>query len=73
MASGVKVDEEVRRTYDDIKKKKTYRFLIFYIKDEKIICVEKVGDRSANYNDFLNDLTGAGPDDCRSVSSPKSI
>merc|ERR1712058_57513 len=37
----------------------------FYIKDEKVIQVEKVGERSSNYNDFLQDVTGAGPEDCR--------
>jgi len=65
MASGVKVSEEVKIKYEDIKKKKTYRYLVFHIKDEKIISVEKVGDREANYNDFLHDVTGAGPEDCR--------
>merc|ERR1711872_971932 len=48
-----------------IKKKKSYRYLVFYIKDEKVITVEKVGSRDCDYNHFLNDLTGAGPDDCR--------
>jgi cofilin len=65
MASGVKVDEVVKLKYDDIKKKKSYRYLIFYIKDEKMITVEKVGDRGSDYNQFLGDLTGSGPDDCR--------
>ena len=37
MASGVKVSEEVKIKYEDIKKKKTYRYLVFHIKDEKII------------------------------------
>ena len=35
------------------------------IKDEKQIVVEKVGDRNASYQDFLQDLLAAGPDDCR--------
>jgi hypothetical protein len=65
MASGVKVAEEVKIKYDDIKKKKSYRYLVFYIKDEKLITVEKIGERGANYNDFLRDVTGSGPDDCR--------
>merc|ERR1712243_444809 len=47
------------------KKKKSYRYLVFYIKDEKVITVEKVGERSSNYQQFLDDLTGAGPEDCR--------
>ena len=42
-ASGVKVSEEVKQKYDDIKKKKCHRYLVFYIKDEKIISVEKIG------------------------------
>ena len=29
--------------YDDIKKKKCHRYLVFYIKDEKMIAVEKIG------------------------------
>jgi len=65
MASGVKVDEVVKLKYDDIKKKKSYRYLVFYIKDEKMIQVEKVGDRNADYQEFLQDLYVGGPDDCR--------
>ena len=29
--------------YDEIKKKKNHRYLVFYIKDEKTIAVEKIG------------------------------
>merc|ERR1711953_1237537 len=65
MASGVKVDEAVKIKYDDIKKKKTHRYLVFYIKDEKMICVEKVGTRDAPYSSFLTDLKAAGDEDCR--------
>ena len=65
MASGVKVDESVKMKFDDIKKKKNHRYLVFYIKDEKMICVEKVGTRDMNYQSFLSDLTACGPDDCR--------
>jgi len=65
MASGVKVDEAVKMKFDDIKKKKSHRYLVFYIKDEKMICVEKVGGRDSNYSQFLAELTSCGPDDCR--------
>jgi cofilin len=41
------------------------RYIIYAIKDEKQIVVEKVGDRNANYQDFVQDLLAAGPDDCR--------
>jgi hypothetical protein len=42
-ASGVSVSEEVRLKYDEIKKKKTHRYLVFFIKDEKTIAIEKIG------------------------------
>ena len=42
-ASGVKVSEEVKNRFDEIKRKKNLRYLIFYIKDEKTICIEKAG------------------------------
>lgn len=37
--------EEVKVRYDEIKKKKTQRYLVFFIKDEKTIAVEKIGER----------------------------
>ena len=43
-ASGVAVSEEVKSRYDEIKKKKNHRYLVFFIKDEKTISVEKVGE-----------------------------
>ena len=43
-ASGVKVSEDVKQMYDEIKKKKNHRYLVFYIKDEKTIAVEKIGE-----------------------------
>ena len=61
----VQVDEDVKIKYDDIKKMKSYRYVVFFIKDEKKIVVEKVGARDLTYSSFLNDLTASGPDDCR--------
>ena len=37
------MSEEVKVKYDEIKKKKTHRYLIFFIKDEKTIAIEKIG------------------------------
>ena len=37
------VSAEVKDKYDEIKKKKTHRYLIFFIKDEKTIAIEKIG------------------------------
>ena len=39
----MKVSEEVKQKYDDIKKKKCHRYMVFFIKDEKTIAVEKIG------------------------------
>lgn len=65
MASGVTVSDEVLSKFQLIKKGKSMRYVIYHIKDEKIIDIEKVGDRDAAYEDYLNDLTSGGPDECR--------
>lgn len=39
-----------------MKKGKQNRYIIFYIEDEKSIKVECVGDRNADYDQFLTDL-----------------
>ena len=43
-SSGVSVSEEVKLRFDEIKKKKTHRYVVFFIKDEKAIAVEKMGN-----------------------------
>jgi len=67
--SGVKVADECKARYEEIKKDKKHRYVIFYIKDESgQIEVEVVGDRDATYDDFLKDLHKVGEDkndDCR--------
>lgn len=65
MASGVQVADACQEAFLDIKKSKKYRYIIFHIKDEKIIDIEKYGGREASYDDYLNDLQSAGPDECR--------
>merc|ERR1719178_669352 len=65
MASGVAVSDECKTTYEEIKKSKRHRYVVFYIKEEKSIMVEAVGDRNASYDDFLNDLTKGGDTECR--------
>jgi len=65
MASGVKVDNEVVTLFNEIKTKKKHRYVIFHIKDEKIISVETIGARDADYQQYLNDLMACGEGDCR--------
>jgi len=42
-----------------------YRYIIFHIKDDKVIDVETTGDREAQYDDYLNYLVNLGPEQCR--------
>jgi cofilin len=55
-ASGVAVSAECKEAFENVKKGKMQRYIIFYIEDEKMIRVECVGDRNADYDQFLNDL-----------------
>ncbi len=49
-ASGVAVAAECKESFEDVKKGKLHRYIIFYIEDEKMIKVECVGDRDADYD-----------------------
>merc|ERR1711913_252106 len=64
MSSGVAVADDCKNYFEEIKKGKKYRYVIFYIKEEKSITVESVGERDAKYDDFLNDLQKAGDTEC---------
>merc|ERR1712240_693874 len=65
MSSGVAVSDECKSHFEDVKKGKKYRYVVFYIKDEKSITVESVGGRDAKYEDFLRDLQKGGESECR--------
>merc|ERR1712212_1300394 len=65
MASGVAVGQECKNSFDEIKKGKKHRYVIFYIEEEKMIKVESVGDRDASYDSSFTDLTKAGESECR--------
>jgi len=45
MSSGVAVSDECKTYFEDIKKAKKYRYVVFYIKEEKSIVVESVGEQ----------------------------
>ncbi|KOB77968.1 Twinstar, partial [Operophtera brumata] len=64
-ASGVTVSDACKTTYEEIKKDKKHRYVVFYIRDEKQIDVETVGGRNAEYETFLEDLQKAGTGECR--------
>jgi len=58
------VSSEAKTTYEEVKKDKKYRYIIYHIKDEKVIDVESTGTRDATYSEFLEKL-GAFKTDCR--------
>eukprot|EP00850_Spirogloea_muscicola_P018841 SM000177S03174 [mRNA] locus=s177:3137:3910:- [translate_table: standard] len=55
------VADDCKLMFMDLKKKKTYRYIIFKIEGNQIV-VEKVGDPSATYDDFAASLPET---DCR--------
>jgi len=65
MASGVQVADQVIDEYNKIKSKHLYRYIIFFIKDEKVIDIEKIGEKKETYQDFLDHLESVGPLECR--------
>jgi len=64
MASGVTVDQDCKDRFEQVKKDKIHRYVIFKIKDGTIV-VESVGDRGNSYDDFLRDLQKEGENICR--------
>jgi len=65
MASGVTVSDACKTTYEEIKKDKKHRYVIFYIKDERQIDVEVIGARDEEYEQFLTNLQAGGSGECR--------
>jgi len=65
MSSGVAIADDCKSIFEDIKKNKSYRYCVFYIKEEKSITVEAKGDRDSSYDDFLHDLQSGGDVECR--------
>lgn len=65
--SGVKLDDACKVKYDEVQKKHMHRFVTFHIKDDKEICVDKVGARDATFNDFMAAIKqkDGGSEDCR--------
>lgn len=46
-ASGVTVSDVCKTTYEEIKKDKKHRYVVFFIRDEKQIDVEVIGESTA--------------------------
>ncbi|KAF0303124.1 Cofilin/actin-depolymerizing factor [Amphibalanus amphitrite] len=64
-ASGVSVSDACKTVFDEVKKAKKHRYVVFVIKDDVMIDVEAIGDRDATYEDFVTDIQKAGKGMCR--------
>jgi len=64
MSSGVTVSTEAKTVYEEVKKDKKYRYIIYHIKDERVIDIESTGARDATYDEFLKQLQKFN-DQCR--------
>lgn len=58
------VSADAKTKYEEIKKDKRYRYIIYYIKDEKVIEVESTGERNTTYQQFYDQL-GKFKSECR--------
>lgn len=54
--SGVTVADEVIKTFEELKRKKAFRYIVFTIADGKTISNAAIGERTATYDDFLTKL-----------------
>ncbi|KAF9382101.1 cofilin [Podila verticillata] len=62
-SSGVTVQPKCLETFQELKLKKSHKYIIYKISDDlKSIEIEKSADASATYDNFLSDLPA---EDCR--------
>lgn len=62
-ATGVVVDDDVVTQFNDFKLNHSHRYFIYQVSnDKKSIVMEKTGDSSKTYDDFVDDLP---ENDCR--------
>ena len=55
--AGIQLADEVTNVYNDFKLSHKYRYVIFKMNDEMSeVIVEKTAEKTASYDDFLNDL-----------------
>lgn len=59
--SGVTVHDSVVTTFEELKRKKAYRYLVFTIENTTTIVVTHKGERSATYDDFTAKFTNDTP------------
>jgi len=58
MASGVTIADECKQQFEAIKRDKKHRYIVYMIKDEKQLVVEKIGDRKRELSGFSSGFAG---------------
>lgn len=61
MNAGIEVSDEVITTFNDLKMKKSHKYLIAKIENKKTVVIEKIGGPEATYQDFLANLEKSEP------------
>lgn len=59
MASGVGIQDECLKAYDEVKMGHRWLYIIYRISDDLKICVEEKGGHDKTYNDFVEKLKEA--------------
>ncbi|KAK7318260.1 hypothetical protein RJT34_02959 [Clitoria ternatea] len=60
-ASGMAVNDECKLKFQELKAKRTYRFIIFKIEEQEVV-VDKLGDPAESYEGFMSSFPA---DECR--------
>ncbi|XP_028767433.1 actin-depolymerizing factor 7-like [Neltuma alba] len=60
-ASGMAVNDECKLRFQELKARRTYRFIVFKIEQQEVV-VDKLGGSNQSYNDFTASLPA---DECR--------
>ncbi|XP_054823476.1 actin-depolymerizing factor 7-like [Prosopis cineraria] len=60
-ASGMAVSDECKLRFQELKARRTYRFIVFKIEQQEVV-IDKLGGSTQSYNDFAASLPA---DECR--------
>ncbi|KAL5053050.1 hypothetical protein RYX36_033732 [Vicia faba] len=60
-ASGMAVHDDCKLRFQELKSKRSYRFIVFKIEEQQVV-VDKLGEPTASYDDFMASFPA---DECR--------
>lgn len=61
----VKVTDACKIVFEEIRKRRQHRYVVFRVRNQKQIVVDVIGDRYSTYDRFLTALQKGGPGECR--------